>query len=82
MIQLLSFKTSAVAEEYSTNGTWTRKSGATITTNGTWVLNGNKVTATIGNVIVTNTINILCTGQLALLMDPINGRGDRRISSK
>lgn len=63
-----------VTEQYFSNGTWTKVSGTT-TTNGTWVLNGNKVSVTIGNLTVTNTINILRTGQLELIMDPVNGRG-------
>lgn len=66
-----------VTEQYLPNGTWTKISNLDPNSpvNGTWTLSGNKVTVTVGIVSVTNTINILRTGQLELLMDPINGRG-------
>jgi hypothetical protein len=53
-------------EQYFPNHTWTDSNGQ----NGTWTLNGNKVTITVSNVVVTNTINILRTGQLEVLQDP------------
>lgn len=55
-------------EQYFPNHTWTSISN--ITQNGTWTLNGNKVTITVANVVVTNTINILRTGQMEVLQDP------------